>query len=165
MKKVITLLLIAIAFGGAAMALKNQLDQPVSVATVSAPSAETEAPPEQTQKPDTARADSVIKVTYFTTEVRCPSCLRIEDWTRQTVETRFPDQVEEGTVAFKMINVNLPQNRHYIQDYQLVSKSVVVAEFKNGELGQWFNLQDVWIKLSDQAAFEAYVGDTVKALL
>jgi len=158
MKKLLTFILVAVAFGGMAIGLKNRL---------------AETPPEATAVnaqqplpiPGAVAPEHIVKVTYFTTNVRCPSCLKIEELTRQTVQSRFSGEVAAGKVVFQLINTDLPENHHFVDDYQLVSKTVVVAEFDNGQQGEWFNLQDVWLKFSDPKAFETYVANAVNALL
>ena len=42
---------------------------------------------------------------------------------------------------------------------------MIVSRRKDGKQQDWVNLQDVWLKLSDPAAFGAYVGDAVKRYL
>lgn len=39
----------------------------------------------------------------------------------------FAPLVAEGRVVFQTINVDRPENRHFIKDYQLVSKTVIMA--------------------------------------
>jgi hypothetical protein len=155
MKKILTAILVVIAFGGAILAIRNQSLQSTEVASPAEP-----AP----QMSETA-PDHFVKVTYFTTNVRCPSCLKIEELTRKTVESRFSKEVAEGSVVFQLINTDLPGNEHFIKDYALVSKTVVVAEFEKGIQKEWVNLQDVWLKFTDPQAFEEYVASTVITLL
>lgn len=161
MKSVITGILVAIAFAGAAMAIKNQTTQ-VQPALPTAPTAGAVAAGDASSAGSESR---VVTVTYFTTDVRCPSCLRIEEWTRQTVESRFPEQVAAGTLAFHLVNTDRPENRHFIEDYRLVSKTVIVQEIDNGVPGEWVNLQEVWTLLSNRSEFESLVAGVVAGML
>ena len=156
MKKLFTVLLVAMAIAGLALAVKNRIAEPVPPEPVA------QRPP---TVPETAAAAHVVKVTYFTTNVRCPSCLKIEELTRKIVETRFAGELTEGTVTFQLINTDLPGNAHFIEDYGLVSKTVVVAEFDEGVPGDWINLQDVWLKFTDPESFEQYITDAVNGML
>jgi len=158
MKKLLTILLVVIAISGAVMALRNQKTESGEVAT-----AGTQTVPAVDLCKDAP--EHVVKVTYFTTAVRCPSCRRIEELTRQTVENRFTAEVARGVVVFQLINTDLPGNEHFLKDYQLVSKTVVVAEFDNEVQGDWVNLQDVWLKFTDPEAFADYVSAAVNSLL
>lgn len=104
----------------------------------------------------------VIKVTYFSSDVRCYTCVRIEQLTRQTVERHFASELASGRVAFQVINLDGPGNEHFIQDYRLISKTVIVSDLAAGEEVRWENLQDVWTRQKDERAFEAYVVEAVR---
>lgn len=104
----------------------------------------------------------VIKVTYFSSDVRCYTCVRIEQLTRQTVERHFAPELASGRIAFQVINLDGPGNRHFIEDYRLISKTVIVSDLAAGEEVRWENLQDVWTRQKDERAFEAYVVDAVR---
>lgn len=80
----------------------------------------------------------MVTVTYFTTQVRCASCMRIEEWTRQAVDARFSDEIDSGRVDFRMVYIDNPANENFVEDYQLVSKSVVVSE---SLVGLWLTLR------------------------
>ncbi len=161
MKKIATWVLVALALAGAAVAVKNKgTTKPRS--PVSPPS-ETQADAAVPSAPevDALPSDGVV-VTYFTTNVRCRSCLRIEALTRQAVESHFAGKFP---VVFRMVNVDQPGNAHFTDDYRLVSKTVVVSERKDGVELRWTNLQDVWLKLSDPSAFDAYVSGAIAGYL
>lgn len=147
LRKITTWALVALAVAGAAVAIKNKV----------APAAAAEAA--------VALPDDGVVVTYFTTDVRCPSCLKIEALSRETVTTRFPEDFESGRVVFRVVNTDRPENKRFIDDYKLVSKTVIVSRRQGGKELDWVNLQDVWLKLDDPAAFRGYVGDAVKRTL
>ncbi len=65
------------------------------------------------------------------------------------METRFADQLKSGELVFRTLNVGLPENKHFVDDYRLVSKTVIVSIRKNGAESSFENLQDVWFKLND----------------
>ena len=158
MKKLLTILLLVIAIGGAVMAVRKQ-----RAGSDKTTIAESQPAPAMTQSE--TNPGHVVTVTYFTTDVRCPSCLKIEEMTRRTVENRFAGETARGEVVFQLINTDSAGNQHYLKDYQLVSKTVVVAEFDDGVRGDWVNLQDVWLKFTDPEDFEDYVSAAVRDLL
>jgi hypothetical protein len=147
MKKFLTFGLLALAVLGAGYAVKQRM---------------TAAPPPPAAEAGLA-ADAALPVngkvvTYFATNVRCSSCLKIESLTRGTVESRFAEQVKSGEIVFRTINTDQPENKHFVDDYQLVSKTVIVSTRKNGKETGFENLQDVWLKLNDPADFENYIS-------
>jgi len=151
MKKILTYALLALALVGAGYAVKQRLGPPTDA----------KAAPEMMPSGPSLPADGTV-VTYFTTNVRCPSCVEIEKLTRGSVEKGFPEQVAGGSLVFRVINTDEPDNRHFVKDYQLVSKTVVVAMRKDGAEVDWKNLQDIWLKLSTPAEFEAYVKTAIE---
>jgi hypothetical protein len=107
-------------------------------------------------------APDVIEVTYFSSDVRCATCVRIERLTRETVEKNFGAEIACGRIVLQTINLDDPGNEHFVQDYQLISKTVIVSDRAKGQEVKWENLQDVWSKQKDEQAFEAYVVDAVR---
>lgn len=156
LKKIATGVLLALAIAGAAIAIKNKVSSPVPVAgnTAAIAGVDEAALP----------ADGVV-VTYFTTDIRCANCRTIEALSRESVSTRFPEDFKSGRVVFRVINTDRPEHKHFLDDYKLVSKTVIVSRRKAGMERDWVNLQDVWLKLSDPAGFVDYVGDAVKRYL
>ena len=63
------------------------------------------------------------------------------------------------------VNVEVKGNEHFVKDYELYTKSVVLSETKNGKEVRWKNLDKVWTLLGDEAAFKKYVRDEVSAYL
>ncbi len=156
LQKISTWALVALALAGAAFAIWNKVAPP----TPTAEAATTTAVADEAALP----ADGVM-VTYFTTDVRCANCRKIEALSRKSVSTRFPEEFKSGRVVFRVVNTDRPENKHFLDDYKLVSKTVIVSRRKDGKEQDWVNLQDVWLKLDDPAAFDAYVGDAVKRYL
>ena len=110
-------------------------------------------------KPD---ADVDI-VYYFMTTQRCPSCMKIETYAKEAVERDFAAKLADGTMIWKMVKVDETANRHFIQDYQLYTKSVVLVRYRDGKQVAWKNLDEVWNLLGDKTAFQNYVVDEVNA--
>ncbi|MEX1119733.1 MAG: nitrophenyl compound nitroreductase subunit ArsF family protein [Terrimicrobiaceae bacterium] len=147
MKKILTYGLLALAVVGAGFAVKQRM-------------AGSQAPPatEATFSPDSDLPAKGRVITYFTSDVRCPSCLKIEELTRKTVKERFAGQLQSGELVFRTLNTDRPENKHFVDDYQLVSKTVIVSTRENGKEIRFENLQDVWLKLNDPAAFQNYIA-------
>jgi hypothetical protein len=102
---------------------------------------------------------------YFHTTARCTSCLTIEKWTAEAIQTAFATQLADGTLTWRVVDVEDTANAHFIEDYQLVSKSVVLVRYTNGKPGKWENLQNVWQLLGDQKAFEDYIKSSTRSFL
>ncbi|MBZ0154342.1 MAG: hypothetical protein K8J09_22670, partial [Planctomycetes bacterium] len=48
-----------------------------------------------------APAPAPVTVTYFTTNVRCESCRKIESLTKHAIETNFAAELAAGKLAFR----------------------------------------------------------------
>ncbi|MBN2467770.1 MAG: hypothetical protein JXD19_06425, partial [Deltaproteobacteria bacterium] len=68
---------------------------------------------------------STVVVYYFHTDFRCPSCHKIENYTKEAVEKYFGEDLESGRLIFLPINTDKEGQQHFISDYQLYTKSVV----------------------------------------
>jgi hypothetical protein len=106
-----------------------------------------------------------VVVTYFYTSRRCATCKNIEAYTREAVEAGFADEVKSGLVCWRSVNTDEPANRHYINDYRLYAKSVIVSDVRGGEEARWKNLADIWRLTNDKAAFVKYIQDEVRGYL
>jgi thiol-disulfide isomerase/thioredoxin len=129
-----------------------------------APAASAGAVPE-TAVPPGGPGENKVLVYYFYTSVRCPTCRKIEQLTEQTVKTAFAAALKDGRIEWLPTNVQLPQNRHFVRDYDLFTKSVVIVLVKDGRQAEWKNLEKVWELTSDEKAFSAYVGGAIREWL
>ena len=109
--------------------------------------------------------DTQVLVTYFYTTYRCPTCKKLEAYSRQAIEEGFPRELEEKKIVFRTLNIDEPENKHYIQDYKLVTKSLIISLTRNGKEIEWMNLADIWKLVGDQEKFRAYVQGETQAYL
>ncbi len=115
--------------------------------------------------PQPAAEPSTIYVTYFHATARCTSCLKIEDLTNATMTMRFAGPIAEKRIVWRLVNVDEPEHAHYVKDYGLFTKSVVVSEVKAGKEVRWKNLDQVWHLLGNPESFQDYVEREVQAFL
>jgi len=120
----------------------------------------------QPSKPEkvTQAVDKVI-VYYFHTNYRCYSCTTIERYTRECIETNFAKEIKSGHLEFKSVDIELPANKHYIEEYKLFTKSVIVSDMVQGKEQRWKNLQKVWEHLRNETKFKEYVKTETAAYL
>jgi hypothetical protein len=143
--------LVAVAVAGAAVSMR--MAQTAFDAPAIAPAVVTVRP---------GVTPEVTRVTYFSSDVRCTTCVRIERMTREVVERNFAPELRSGRIAFQVVNLDGPGNAHFIQDYRLISKTVIVSDLARGEEIRWENLQQVWTTQRDEQEFEAYVVEAVR---
>ena len=106
-----------------------------------------------------------VIVYYFHGTYRCPSCTKIEKWSYEAIKDFFPKELKENRLLWKPVNVEKPENRHFIKEYSLVTKSLIITRVKGEKQMKWENLDKVWRFLGDQEKFLAYVTQKVRSYM
>ena len=133
---------------------------------VPAAAAAAQTPDPQGAAPATGTASHQIVVSYFHGDVRCPTCKKLEAYSREAVEKTFAAEIAAGRLAFKMVNTDRPENEHFVTDYSLVTKALVVTEESGGKVVRWTNLDKIWTLVrGDQQPYTDYVVAGVRAYL
>jgi hypothetical protein len=101
--------------------------------------------------------NSKVIVYYLHNSYRCPSCHKIESYTKEVINTNFAKELKEGSLVFKSINFDDKANKHFVKDYQLYTKSVVLSKVKDGKQVDWKNLDKIWTLLGNKAKFQQYI--------
>lgn len=96
----------------------------------------------------------VLTVYYFHGTQRCMKCNKIEQLAREAIEGKYADALKDGSVVFSSVNLDDPANRHFIKDFQLTVRSVVMAR---GDRFKKFD--EVWNLVGDPDKFIAYIQD------
>ena len=154
-KNVIRVLLLVFVVASAATLLLKRSDEPAAPKAATAATKAVQAAPDALQ-------DGIV-VYYFYTTRRCMSCKKIEAFTAEAVKTTFAKELANGSIQWKTFNVDEPQHKHYLKDYELFTKSVIVSEIKGGKETRWKNLEDVWELLGDPGKFQQYVVKEIEA--
>lgn len=122
-------------------------------------------PPKQGKLPQITQETDKVIVYYFHGTYRCPSCMTIERYTRESIEASFAKELKKGQIEFRSINVDLPANKHYTTDYKLFAQFVIVSDRVQGKERRWKNLQKVWELLYNETDFKTYVKSETAAYL
>jgi len=106
-----------------------------------------------------------VIVYYFHTIFRCASCKKIEQYTKESVETYFEKELKSGKLLFKAVNVEEDGNAHFVEKYKLYTKSVILSLEKNGKEVKSKNLTRVWDFIRSKQKFYDYIQQEVKLFL
>lgn len=98
---------------------------------------------------------------YFHGTVRCETCLNIEKYTDEALNTYFADELADGRLVWRVINREVPPNEHFVEDYQLYSQALIIIDSIPGQPAEWKNLEAIWDYAGDKAAFIEYVHTEV----
>lgn len=144
------------------------------LAGVSYPSARATAEP-NAARPETARETPTLVTPsvlphriiayYFHTTYRCASCRAIEAYSHEAIESAFADELKDGRLVWRAVNVEVKGNEHFVKDYGLYTKSLVLVNEVRGKRTEWKNLEKVWQLLQDKEKFLRYVQDETRAYL
>jgi hypothetical protein len=85
-----------------------------------------------------------VAVYYFHSTTRCEDCLRIEQMAKTIVREDFPQAVADGTLWWRSCNVDLPENLHFIFDFDLTANELVVVRFQEDRPSHWQKVPEVW---------------------
>ena len=112
-----------------------------------------------------AADDNQVIVYYFYGDFRCSSCHKIEQYTKEEVKEFFKDALNSGELVFKPVNMDSSENHHFVDDYQLYTKSVVLSLVKDGKEVKYKNLPKVWNYLGNKKQFYEYIESEVTKYL
>jgi len=75
-----------------------------------------------------AQKPTKLKIVYFHSERRCPTCISIEDNTKKTLNTYFANQLKDGTITFQVLNVEDEKNFQLVEKYKAEGSSLFLTK-------------------------------------
>jgi len=116
------------------------------------------------EEPDFSPSDYIIAY-YFHSNFRCSNCHKIEKYTRESLDKYFAKEFDSGELVYKIINVDEKENAHFIEDYGLYTKSVILSFIRDGKELEHKNLPKVWEYLDNKDKFYEYIKEEVNGFL
>jgi len=110
-------------------------------------------------------AEPEVVLYYFHGTRRCNTCRTIESYAQQALESKFNDQLQAGSLQWKVINTDEPDNEHFVTDFGLVSSSLVLVESEGDDVVRHEILQEAWTLVRDEPRFIEYVQKSVQGYL
>jgi len=99
---------------------------------------------------------------YFHGNVRCDTCRSIETQSEAAVREGFADELAEGTLEWRTVNTDQPDNTHFTEDYGLTHSTLVLVERDRHETSRFTVLDRVWELVHDEDdQFRTYVQDEI----
>ncbi len=84
-------------------------------------------------RPEEAPQKDLVEVLCFHSRQRCATCRAIERNAREAIEARFADELAQGSVVFRTIDISEAQNAKIAEAYKVGWSSLVVCRWKAGE--------------------------------
>ena len=102
---------------------------------------------------------------YFHGSFRCPTCHNLEKYAKEAIESNFKDELDKGVIVFETVNFEEEGNEHFVNDYQLYSKSLILSLVKDGEEIKHKNLTKIWEYVRNKEKYVDYVKSEINAFL
>ncbi|NLE65612.1 MAG: hypothetical protein GX606_06825 [Elusimicrobia bacterium] len=102
---------------------------------------------------------------YFHGSFRCVTCTNMEKYSKEAFETNFKDDLASGRLEFKAVNVDDRGNEHFVDDYKLYTKSLILSLIKDGKEVGSRNLDKIWELARNKQKFIEYVTAEVNVLM
>jgi len=112
-----------------------------------------------------AHKDIQLVVYYFHGDMRCSTCLKLESYAKEALDTYFTEELSSGDIVWQVVNVDKAENHHFIQDYKLITKSVVISDTVNGREIKWKNLERIWQLVKNKESYFNYIRESIQAFL
>jgi hypothetical protein len=109
--------------------------------------------------------DVEVVAYYFHGNLRCKTCRTIEAYSEEAIRSEFADEIGSGRLAWRVVNIEKPENKHFVEDFELVTRSLVLTEYEDGEVIRWENLKQVWQLVRDKEQFLDYVHSSTRKFL
>ncbi len=85
---------------------------------------------EQTQPQETKDR---VEILYFHGKQRCATCMAIEKNAKEAIEAQFADELKNGTVVFRTIDISKAENEKIAEKYEVTWSSLFVGKWKGGK--------------------------------
>jgi len=105
-----------------------------------------------------------IEVVHFHGTNQCFSCIKVGEYALKTIQEKFKEEYENGTIVFIDINGELEENQEIVQKYKARGSSL----FINSIIGSNDNIEEettVWRLVNDESSYLKYFEDKLKTLL
>ena len=111
---------------------------------------------------EVAAPSEYLAVTYFHGDVRCATCKKLEAYSHEAIVEGFGDELESGAVVWRTVNYDQDDNKHYIDDYKLYTKALIVSRMRDTVEVEWVNLEKIWSLVGDKDDYLKYVQSEVR---
>ncbi|MCD6534747.1 MAG: hypothetical protein J7L25_11850 [Deltaproteobacteria bacterium] len=106
-----------------------------------------------------------IVVYYFHGNMRCRTCNKIETYTKEAINAGFAGELKDGLLEIRVINTDKSKNEHFIKDFKLTNRAVVLVRSRGGQLEKWKNLDRIWLLVRKKEAFQSYINDEIQLFM
>jgi hypothetical protein len=110
-------------------------------------------------------APTRIVAYYFHGSFRCATCRKLEAYSEEAIVQGFPDEIASGRLSWRVVNTDEAESKHFVKDFELVTKSLVLVEYRGDEVVRFSNLKLIWQLVGDKPGFLTYVREATAEML
>jgi|GEM_PF-591104 len=107
----------------------------------------------------------IIFASYLHGNRRCVTCRKLEAYSEEALKTGFEEELADSALIWRTVNYDQKENEHYLKDYSLYTKALVLSRVKDGSEVEWKNLSKIWELVGDKDEFLKYVQEETRAFL
>ena len=111
------------------------------------------------------KIENGIVVYYFHGTQRCSACETIQELTSRALHRHFEKDLRDQRIFYLPVNLDQPWNEHYIMDFKLSTKTVVLVRYLDGAQTEWKVLDDVWFLYEDEPKFIEFIRDELNSFI
>ncbi len=104
-------------------------------------------------------------VYYFHGNMRCRTCNKIEAYTKEAITAGFAKELAAGSLEIRVVNTDKSENEHFIKDFQLTNRSVVLALSHEDKVEKWKNLDRIWLLVRKKENFQSYIEEETRTFI
>ncbi len=102
---------------------------------------------------------------YFHGNMRCATCHKMEEYINEALDENFKDELASGLLISKAVNTDEKENKHFVDEYELYTKTLIIARTQNGKTIQHKNLSKIWEHVGNKENFITYVTTEIADFL
>ena len=90
----------------------------------------------KTEKTDDVADDphkTCVEILYFHGDMRCRNCYAMEKGVSELLEDQFKDEVKDGKIVFKTIDITTPEGEQIADNYGVTWSSLYLNNWKEGK--------------------------------
>ena len=73
---------------------------------------------------------SDIEVIYFYGKQRCSTCVAMEKFAKEAIDSVFADKTKDGTLIFKSVDIATPEGEKLADQFEVISSSLYIVNNK-----------------------------------
>jgi hypothetical protein len=136
-----------------------------SAQDLSAESSGKDAAADSVAKSEPQNDSDLVIAYYLHGNRRCATCRKLEAFSTEAMQEGFKKELSDSLLVWRVVNYDQKGNEHYIKDYSLYTKALILSRVRNGREVQWKNLDKIWELVGDREKFIAYVQEETRTFL